>query len=659
MCGIAGIYNIDGQVVEIETLKRMCQVLRHRGPDDYGFALFDTQKSQFQTFKEPIPEHPGNGFSVALGHRRLSIIDLSEAARQPMSNEDDSIWIVLNGEIYNYLELRDWLEKRGHYFKSRSDTEVVLHLYEDFGAKCLKDLRGMFTFAIWDRKKQRFFVARDRVGKKPLSYFYDGKSFLFASEIKSIIQDERVRREIDFNALHDYLTYGYIPSPASMFKGIRKLPPGHFLICDEDGIMTERYWCLSYANKLNIPAEDYESRIIQTLKESIRIRLRSDVPLGAFLSGGIDSSSVVALMSELSSQAVKTFTIGFEDEDYSELRYARIIARRFGTEHHEFIVRPETIEILPRLIWYYNEPYGDSSCIPTYYVSKMTREYVTVALNGDGGDESFAGYLRYSAMKLAEVIDRIPKDSLRLPLIVLKLIREKMDFRRNHYLKYLENFMESVLRYQDPYQRYVRWVGYFTNDQKDDLYSHDLKGIIDGRDSSDLLIEIAERSDAMKIVDKTMNVDVLSYLPEDLLVKVDIASMANSLEVRSPFLDHHLMELAASIPADLKLKGLNTKYLLKKALSDILPKDILCRRKMGFGVPISRWFRNELKDFVRETLLDECATRRGFFNRNYVEKLIADHQSSVKLHTYRIWALLNLELWCRTFIDNGHQTEMM
>ncbi len=659
MCGIAGIYNIDGRVVEIETLKRMCQVLRHRGPDDYGFALFDIQKSQFQTFKESTPERPENGFSVALGHRRLSIIDLSEAARQPMSNEDDSIWIVLNGEIYNYLELRDLLERQGHYLKSRSDTEVVLHLYEDLGVKCLENLRGMFAFAIWDQKRKRFFVARDRVGKKPLSYFYDGKSFLFASEIKSMIQDKRVRREIDFDALHDYLTYGYIPSPASMFKGIRKLPPGHFLICDKDGIMTERYWCLSYANKLNIPAKEYESRMIETLKESIRIRLRSDVPLGAFLSGGIDSSSVVALMSEFSPQPVKTFTIGFEDEDYSELKYARIIARRFGTEHHEFIVRPETIEILPKLIWYYNEPYGDSSCIPTYYVSKMTREYVTVALNGDGGDESFAGYLRYSAMKLAEVMDRMPKGCLRLPLRTLKLIGKKGTFHRNHYLRYLENFMASLLRYQEPYRRYVRWVGYFTNDQKDDLYSHDFKGIIDVRDSSDLLIEIAEKSDAVKIVDKTMNVDVLSYLPEDLLVKVDIASMANSLEVRSPFLDHHLMELAASIPADLKLKGLTTKYLLKKSLFNILPGKILHRRKMGFGVPISRWFRNELKDFVRETLLDECATRRGFFNRNYVERLIAEHQSSVKLHTYRIWALLNLELWCRTFIDNGHQTEMM
>lgn len=651
MCGIAGIYNIDGQFVEIEVLKRMCQVLKHRGPDDYGFALFDTQKSQFETFKELIPKQGGNGFSVALGHRRLSIIDLSEAASQPMSNEDDSIWIVLNGEIYNYIELREGLKKRGHYFKSHSDTEVVLHLYEELGIKCLKDLRGMFAFAIWDQKRQRFFLARDRVGKKPLSYFYDGKCFLFASEIKSIIQDRRVKREIDFHALHDYLTYGYIPSPASMFRGIKKLPPGHFLICDKDGVVTERYWCLSYAKKLTIPITEYERRIIEILKESIRIRLRSDVPLGAFLSGGIDSSSVVALMSEFSPQRVKTFTIGFEDEDYSELRYARIVAEKFSTEHHEFIVRPEAIEILPKLIWYYNEPYGDSSCIPTYYVSKMTREYVTVALNGDGGDESFAGYLRYSAMKLAELMDRIPKSSLNLPLKILQSIRRRTFFQENHSLRYLENFIESLLRYPEPYQRYVRWVGYFTNDQKDNLYSYDLKRIIDGRDSSDFLAQIAEKSDAMKIVDKTMNVDVLSYLPEDLLVKVDIASMANSLEVRSPFLDHHLMEFAASIPANVKLKGLTTKHFFKKTLLNILPKEILYRRKMGFGVPISRWFRNELKEFVRQTLLDECATKRGFFKRTYVEKLITEHQSSAKLHTYRIWALLNLELWCRTFID--------
>ncbi|MCD5401370.1 asparagine synthase (glutamine-hydrolyzing), partial [candidate division NPL-UPA2 bacterium] len=393
MCGICGIVDFKGEPVAEEVLRRMGEVLRHRGPDDEG--MYINAKCQM----------PNAKCQIGLGHRRLSIIDL-DTGHQPMSNEDGTVWIVFNGEIYNFQDLRPDLEKKGHKFFSRSDTEVIIHLYEEFGSDCLKFLRGMFALAIWDEKRERLFLARDRVGQKPLCYTESNDQLIFASELKAILQVPDVPREVNLEAVHHYLTYQYVPAPLTMFKGIKKLPPAHFLIWEKGQVRIERYWKLSFRPGIIKSEEDCQERLGALFEEAVKLRLVSDVPLGAFLSGGIDSTAVVGMMSRLSNRAVKTFSIGFKEKAYNELKFARIAAEYFKTEHHEFIVRPEALKILPKLIWHYNEPFADSSAIPTYYVAERTREYVTVVLNGDGGDESFAGYPRYRAVKLAEYYQR-------------------------------------------------------------------------------------------------------------------------------------------------------------------------------------------------------------------------------------------------------------
>jgi len=570
-----------------------------------------------------------------------------------MANENASIWLTGNGEIYNFLQLKEICLKKGHRFSSATDMEVIIHLYEDLGEDCLKLLRGMFAFCIWDENKKRLFLARDRVGKKPLSYYYDSKIFAFASEIKSILQIDTVPHELDLESMHHYLTYGYVPSPRTMFQGIKKIPPGHYLVVDKNGLRANRYWKLSYERKDLRSEAEYCERILDLLKESVKIRMISDVPLGAFLSGGIDSSAVVALMSEFSHKPVKTFSIGFEDQDYSELSYARLVAKRFGTDHHEFIVKPDAISILPKLIWYYNEPFADSSCIPTYYLCKITRDYVTVALNGDGGDESFAGYQRYRAIKLSKLLNNMPSSLIKSMLLIQKTFNRLRGYNEKGYFKYAENFLDAVLKYPDLYKRYIRWMVYFENHEKEALYTKELKDSLCSIDSCDFLLHVLENSDAEDIVEKSINSDVLSYLPEDLLVKVDIASMANSLEARSPFLDHILMECVAQIPINIKMKGFSTKYLLKKALSKLLPKDILYRRKMGFGVPVGRWFRNEMKDFLQDVLLSRTFRERGLFNTSVLEKMLNDHLYMKRDYTSQIWALLNLELWFLTYLKGS------
>jgi asparagine synthase (glutamine-hydrolysing) len=558
-----------------------------------------------------------------------------------MTNEDGSIWIVFNGEIYNFLDLRDDLQKRGHTFISRTDTETIIHLYEEKGVACVHDLRGMFAFALWDEKRQRLFCARDRAGKKPFVYAHTKDGLLFASEIKSLLRNPALEKSLDYRSIHHYLTYQYVPSPSSIFKSIKKLPPAHVLIYERGDLAVKRYWSLSYQKKLQLSSvEEYGDRFRELFEEAVKIRLRSDVPLGAFLSGGIDSSLVVAVMSRLMNQPVKTFSIGFEEEAYDEVKYARLIAEKYETDHHEFTVKPDAVNILPHIVWHYNEPFADSSAIPTYYVSKMTREFVTVALNGDGGDESFAGYERYLADKLADYYRRVP------PFIREGIIRRAIDMlphstNRRNFLRRLKRFVKGIS--EPPERRYVRWICFFDNEMKGDLYTPSFNDLNRER--------WYEQADAQHFLDRTLFVDVMSYLPEDLLVKVDIASMAHSLEARSPFLDHKVMEFAASLPADLKLKGMETKHLLKQTLSDIVPQEILQRKKMGFGVPLDVWFRNDLKEMAYDVLLDQKSIERGYFRKEYVSRMLDDHVSKKYDHSYRIWALLFLELWHRMFID--------
>lgn len=629
MCGICGKININNrEVVDARLIHKMTEVLKHRGPDDEGIYI--------------------NG-NVGIGHRRLSIIDLSKDARQPMSNEDKSIWIVCNGEIYNFQELRKVLEKKGHIFCSRSDTEVIIHLYEELGTDCVEKLRGMFAFCIWDEKRKRLFLARDRIGQKPLNYAIKNGNIIFASEIKSILQDPEISREVDINALDSYLTYQYVPAPETMFSGINKLPPAHSLVWENGKIKIERYWNLNFQNKINMAEDEFCQRILDLLTEATKIRLVSDVPLGVFLSGGIDSSAIVGLMSKLSTHPVKTFSIGFEEETFNELKYARKVAKIFATDHHEYIVKPEALNILPKIIWHFNEPFADSSCIPTYYLSKMTRQEVTVALNGDGGDETFAGYERYVANKIANIYNLIPQ-SIRKNLVSFITTVLPESTRRKDFIKRFKRFAKANDSSRE--RRYARWMSIFDDDLKSNLYSEKLKNRLKGIDSWNYLLDVYRQSDANNFIDATLFVDIMTYLPGDLLVKIDISSMANSLEARSPFLDHKLMEFAASIPSNLKLKGWTTKYLLKKALTKILPKDILNRRKAGFGVPIGTWFRQELKDYAYDILLSEKSLKRGYFKKEAIKRILDEHTKGKIDHGARIWSLINFELWHQMFIDN-------
>jgi len=467
MCGICGKVSLDRGVDEA-LMRRMCGVLAHRGPDDEGVYT----NSELQT--------PNSEVKVGLGHRRLSIIDLSPAGHQPMSNEDSSVWIVLNGEIYNFLELKGILEKKGHRFKSKTDTEVVLHLYEEKGIDCLKDLRGPFAFAIWDNRKKRLFIARDRIGKKPLYYTYKNKTLIFASEIKAILQDPGVSAEVNRPAITDYLSYGYTPTPETMFKDIMKLPPAHFMIYEKGNIRFEKYWELDFSKKIKLSENDYSMRIMELFEECTKIRLISDVPLGAFLSGGIDSSAIVYMMSKLNHGPVRTFSIGFNEEDYSELKYAKLIARLFKTDHNEYIVKPNAIELLPKLVWHYNEPYADSSALPSYYVAKMTRQEVTVALNGDGGDEDFGGYERFMAARYAELINRAPMPFKgRLIKLIINRIPESLGFK--DFKTRLRRFLIMASR---PYrERHYNWVTIFRDFEKENLFSDEINKEIADRNS--------------------------------------------------------------------------------------------------------------------------------------------------------------------------------
>jgi len=618
----------------------MNDAIVHRGPDDDGYYISQRDETGSGSRIQ-------GASSAGLGMRRLSIIDLA-TGKQPIHNEDKTIWVVLNGEIYNYEDLRKELEAKGHRFYTQTDTEAIVHAYEEYGVDVPKHLRGMFAFALWDEKQQRLLLARDRVGKKPLLYSIIGDELVFASEFQAILRHPGVSREVNESAISNYLSFLCVPAPLTAFTGVRKLEPGHVLIWKDGETEIRRYWSLDFRNKIDIGQREAGERVVDLLRDAVRVRLMSDVPLGAFLSGGIDSSAVVALMSELSTERVKTFSIGFEEKEFNESNHARRVAERFGTDHHEFIVRPNAIEILPTLVRHYGEPYADSSAIPTYYLAKMTRQHVTVALNGDGGDECFAGYERYAAMRISERYHHLPR-LLREQVVEAAIAALPAAGSTRSRFGKARRFLDVMGRPAG--ERYLRWTSAISEELKTELCTTDFLARTSSAKSIGYVQPWFEGNGEIDIVDRALMADTAHYLPDDLLVKVDIASMAVSLEARSPFLDHHVMEFAASLPAKYKLRGLTTKHLLKNALKGMLPPENLTRRKMGFGVPIRRWFRDELKSFLAETILSDRSLGRGYFKREAVNHLVQEHTEGRRDYAHQLWTLLMLELWHQEFID--------
>ena len=625
MCGISGV--VGSLRTDRDTLQRMNDALRHRGPDGEGAFWSD---------------------EVGLAMRRLAIIDVA-GGDQPIYNEDGSVCVVFNGEIYNFLDLREELQRQGHTFATRSDTEVVVHAYEEYGVACVERLWGMFALALWDAREHRLLLARDRLGKKPLVYYSDARGGVaFASELHALLQHPAVPRVLDPRAIDDYLTYLYVPAPTTAYRDIRKLPPGHRLVWQAGRSTVEPYWQVRFGEKLNLSEEEAVEQFGDLLRDAVRRRLIADVPLGAFLSGGMDSSSVVAEMAELSSGPVKTVSIGFGERDFDELAYARQVAERFGTDHHELVVEPRALDVLPMLVQHYGEPYGDSSAIPTYYVAHMTRQHVTVALNGDGGDELLAGYDRHWAARIAARYDTIPRfvrHGLIRPLI--PLMPEPR--QRRAFLRRAKRFMTAA--HLPVLDRYLLWVGAYTPAQKQSLYSADFAAALGGNDAGHWLREALAAEPNLDPVDAVQRADTLLYLPDDLLAKVDIAAMATSLEARSPLLDHRLVEFCAALPSSYKLRGRTSKWLLRRVMRGRLPEAILTRPKMGFGVPVGEWLRGELRPLLEDTLLSSRAASRGYFHPPAVRALVDEHLTRRVDRSAHIWGLLMLELWFRECLD--------
>jgi len=627
MCGICGVfyYEKTHDVYETE-IRKMCRVISHRGPDDEGVFVKN---------------------NIGIGMRRLSIIDLA-TGRQPISNEDNSIWIVFNGEIYNYRELRQELQNRGHKFRTNSDTEVIVHAYEEFDEECPKRLNGMFAFAIWDGRKNRLFLARDRIGIKPLYYCQDNRGVVFGSELKSILQVSHIPRRVDTEALDVFLTFEYIPSPLSIFEGINKLPPGHTLSIQDGKTRLKSYWQLPI--KKNDSTEDEIcNNLKELLQDAVKIRLMSEVPLGVFLSGGLDSSTLVALMSQVTDYPIKTFSIGFDDATYNELNYARAIAKRFKTEHHEFIIKPDAVELTENLLNYLDEPLGDFSIFPTYLVSKMARDYVTVVLSGDGGDELFGGYDTYIA-------DRFARQYQRLPALMRNgIIAPLLDFipptsKKKGLVNKAKRFIKGTSLPED--LRHTRWMIFLSIAEKERLYSEEYKRKLKKGDSYAFIRGYFKNAGFDDPINRQMYVDIHSYLVDNILVKVDRMSMATSLEARVPFLDHRFVEFAANIPGNFKLKGNQTKYILKKAVSQILPREILTRGKEGFSIPIKNWLKGDLKPMMMEVLSPDRIREEGYFNSEYVERLKNEHLKGVENHSHRLWALMVFEMWQDKYLRN-------
>jgi asparagine synthase (glutamine-hydrolysing) len=624
VCGIVGKVSAR-RPVDRALIDQMSGVLRHRGPDSAGCF---------------VDSH------VGLGIRRLAIIDL-EGGDQPIFSEDHSVVVVLNGEIYNYRELRAGLRRRGHKLSTESDTEVIVHLYEDHGDACVDHLRGMFAFALWDGNRRRLLLARDRLGKKPLFYSARDGELCFASEPNGILQDADVPRNVDYAAIDRFLHYQYVPDPMSAFAAIRKLPPAHLLTWEDGQINTHRYWKLRYRPKLKLSQPEAQELLRTRLLEATRLRLRSDVPLGALLSGGVDSSAVVAAMAQTASGRVKTFSIGFGHPGFDETNYAGEVARLFDTDHHELRIQPSVVDVLPRLVWHYGEPFADHSAIPSFAVAELTRRHVTVALNGDGGDEDFAGYSRYVVADRANRLEWVPKAVWRRGARLLA--RANPDATAALPLARGRRGLEMMAL--SPWERYAEYMAYFKSAQRERLYRPDFAASLDPGSALDVVRTPYMDSDAENDVERLLDADVHTYLPADLLVKMDIATMAHSLEVRSPLLDHMLVETAARLPMRTKLDRGQTKRIFKDALRAWLPDHILDRKKMGFAVPLADWLRGPLRRLPEQILLDTRSLQRGMFQQDELRRLIDDHQSGRANNQNRLWALLQLELWLRTYVD--------
>lgn len=641
MCGICGAVDRFRLPMSPETLDRFVDALAHRGPDDRGTLLLCPGQGA-------VPSRAG----VALGHRRLSIIDLSTAGRQPLSNEDESVWVTFNGEIYNYVELRRDLLDRGHRFKTDTDTEVLVHLYEEEGLDFPKRLEGMFAIALWDTRKERLILVRDRLGKKPLFYWRTKDRLFFASELKALTVLPDFAKSLDPIAIDQYFTYQYIPAPRTIWRAVRKLPPAHLAVWTPQGQWNlDCYWDIDFnEEQRDVSPQEWSERLRLALEVSVRRRLRSDVPLGAFLSGGIDSTIIVGLTQKLSNRPVKTFSIGFEQKAYDETPLAAATAKRLGTEHTELIVTPNAREIFPQVVAQYDEPYSDSSAIPTWYLCEMTRRSVTVALSGDGGDELFAGYDRYKAVKLAGVLDFLPVPIRRFLAGPVRAILPASISQRS-ILRRMKRFLEAVG--MSPLERYLQWIAIFNRQRLGRLYSSTFCDVLrqayneEGEDPNPLTVlqdafaRVCQRDFATAV----SFTDLLTYLPGDILTKVDIASMRFALEVRCPMLDTGVVELAARMPIALKMRATKGKLILRETFREFLPADIEKQPKRGFGVPLDHWFRGPLSGDIREALLSPSSPCAPFLDAGYVKALTEQHLTAKFDHASRLWSLLVFNQW--------------
>ncbi|MHB8453963.1 MAG: asparagine synthase (glutamine-hydrolyzing) [Acidiferrobacterales bacterium] len=626
LCGITGKFNFDGTAVDRTLIHKMCDAIIYRGPDAEGI------------YTAPY---------IGLGQRRLSIIDLNSAATAPLANEDNSIWVVFNGEIYNFAELRSSLTAHGHTFRTGTDTEVIVHLYEQYGTNCVDHMIGMFAFAIWDSKQKVLFAARDRFGKKPFYYTRTPRSFIFGSEIKALTADPEVRTSPNFAAIAAYLDRQYVPSPLTSFSNIFKLPAAHCLFCGVDGeIKIRRYWSPPAAEKISASEQEIAEELLRLLRESVRLRLVSDVPLGALLSGGVDSGAIVALMALESSKPVKTFSIGFGKNDSSELPYARQVAERYDTEHQEFNVEPSAMEVLPKLVRHFNEPFADPSAIPTYYVSEVARRHVTVALSGDGGDESFGGYSHYEQVLRWQRLDFLP---WQLRKLIFGTLSNSLDNMPYSNLTARASRAFHMLASQLP-GRYWTQTSVVKSQERHACFTPYFQDLVDSSGGPWIPMDFPW-NESMDSLDWMMRHDQTFYLPDCLMVKADIASMANGLELRAPLLDHRLAAFASSIPSQLKRNSSGGKLILKNAVRELLPPDILNKRKTGFRPPIAKWFRHDLTDMLNATLLGDTSIRRGFFVPAFLKRMINEHVSGKRDWSTRLWSYLFLEMWFQEFID--------
>ncbi len=631
MCGICGF--LDSRQTEQskqDSLRRMCGIISHRGPDDEGHYISG---------------------DVALGMRRLSIIDLAHG-HQPISNEDETVWVILNGEIYNFQKLRDELESKGHRFRTRTDTEVIVHLYDDVGLECFRRLRGMFALALWDTKRKRLVLGRDRIGEKPLYFRREPHRFLFASELKSLLQADGVPRRLKFAALREYLSLGYVPAPLSMLDGIEKLLPGHYLVVDQERIEDHQYWDVPFGQPEKHTEQEWIERTRSKLLETVRMQLVSDVPLGAFLSGGLDSSSIVAAMAQMTGRPVKTYSIGYEGEHsyYNELPYAKVVAQAFGTDHHEIVVRPEVSELLPKLVWHLDEPVADSACLTTYLVSKLARQSVTVILSGVGGDELFGGYRRYLGDSMLRYYRHLPGPLRRkwLPALLARIPQDRHSLWKD-YARYAAAFVNSAEL--DAASRYIEYVTLFPPQTQGNLL---IEGATQSGGSAFAISTLrgyfnhcGDPDDLNRII----YADLKTSLADDLLAMTDRMTMAASIECRAPLVDHEMIELASHMPSNLKVRGFQMKYLMKQAVAPWLPREILERKKRGFGAPMGAWLRKDIQPMVSELLSEEATRKRGLFSWPAIQQLLADHSAERKDYTDQLFSLVMLELWLQAFLD--------